>query len=96
MLTVIRDHQGQLEAVCEWVRVDAHGAWMVHGRYIFLNQLEVNAGVNLHTVRKQLVSIIGTLVPDAIAVYWERRDKPRRLPHVFQRTQLHQLKEVVV
>lgn len=96
MLTVIRDQAGRLEAACEWVRVDAHGTWTLYGRYIFIAQCELSPGVNPHRVRRHLVQEIGRLVPEAIAVYWVRRDKPRLHPHVFQRTQLHQLKEVTV
>ena len=95
-LTVLRDAQGRLDAACEWWLVDIEGHWSAFGEYVYLNQLEVIPGANLHAVRRQLVEQIGTLVPQARGVYWERRDRSVQRIHAFRRAQLRQLQEEVI
>jgi len=95
MLTVIRDERGALQAACDWWMVDTFGLWTPTGDYVWLNQLEINPGVNLHTVRRHLVEEIGRLVPHAIGVYWERRSHGVKRVHAFRREQLQQLCEEV-
>ena len=65
MLTVLRDANGYLHAVCEWWLVDAAGHWTPDGQYVFLHQLEISPGVNLHAVRKSLVAQISLQEPHA-------------------------------
>ena len=96
MLTVIRDEHGRLQAACEWWLVDDLGQWTPTGWYVWLNQLEANPDVNLHQVRRALVEEIGRLAPDAVGVYWERRDSFHPRLHAFRRDQLQQLREEVV
>ena len=96
MLTILRDADNRIEAACDWWLVDEHGWWEPKGRYVFINQIEVNTGVNLHRLRRYLVRRIGSMAPDAIGVYWERRDKCDAHLHAFKRTQLAQLKEEVM
>ena len=93
MLCVLRDIQGRLAAACDWWLVDELGHWHPLGRYVFLNQLEVSPGVNLHTVRRYLVEAIWRLTPYAVWVYWERRDSFNPKLRSFRREQLQQLKE---
>ena len=95
MLTVLRDAQGQLSAACDWWLVDAVGHWTPDGRYVFLHQLEMTPGVNVHTVRKQLVGMISLAVPGALGVFWHRDHDAYPRVHAFRRTQLQQLREDV-
>ena len=91
MLTTIRDAQGQLLAVCEWWLVDATGHWTPEGQYVFLHQLEISPGVNLHTVRKSLVEQISLQEPRALGVFWKREHDIYPRIHAFRREQLQQL-----
>ena len=93
MLCVLRDSQGRLVAACDWWLVDALGRWHPLGQYVYLDQLEVSQGVNLHRVRHYLVEEIGRLAPYAIGVYWERRDSFNPKLRSFRRDQLQQLKQ---
>ena len=94
-MTVMRDEAGTLQAACDWWLVTEGGQWSPYGHYVFLNQLDVTPGVNLHTVRQHLVREISRLAPYAVGVYWERREKPARRLHAFRREQLQQLREEV-
>mgnify|MGYP001567820041 CR=1 FL=1 len=91
MLTVLKGEAGQLQAACDWWLVDALGHWHPLGQYVYLNQLEVSPGVNLHRVRRHLVQEIGRLAPYATGVYWERRDSFNTKLRSFRREQLQQL-----
>ena len=95
MLTVMRDAQRRLEVACEWWLVDEQGHWTPRGQYVFLHQLEVNAGVNLHAVRKHLVSTVSLAVPGALGVFWKREHDAYPRVHAFRRSQLQQLQEEV-
>ena len=96
MLTILRDASGRLEAACDWWLVDAQGFWQpTTGRYIFLHELEVNPGVNLHMVRRHLVEQIGGMVPGALGVFWHREHDAFPRVHAFRREQLSQLREEV-
>ena len=95
MLTVVRDSQERLVAVCEWWLVDESGRWTPDGRYVFLHQLERTPGVNLHQVRNALVSQISLAVPGALGVFWHREHDAFPRPHAFRREQLQQLREEV-
>ena len=96
MLTVLRDGEGRLQAACEWWTVDDHGWWEPKGRHVFLNQIEINTGLNMHRFRRYLVDEIGRLAPDATGVFWNREDNVVQRTHGFKRSQLQQLKEVMV
>ena len=93
MLCVKRDTHGQIEATCDWWLVDALGRWHPLGQYVYLNQLEISPGVNLHRVRRHLVQEIGRLAPYAVGVYWERRNAFNPKLRSFRRDQLQQLKQ---
>lgn len=95
MLWILRSETGQLQAACDWWLVMEGGQWSPYGRYVFLNQLEVSPGVNLHRVRREMVQAISALAPYAVGVYWERRDRFSRRLHAFRREQLQQLREEV-
>ena len=95
MLTVLRDDAGHLQAACEWWLIDEAGHWTPEGHYVFLHQLDINPGVNLHTVRKSLVKQIGSQVPQALGVFWKREHDLFPRVHAFRREQLQQLCEEV-
>ena len=46
MLSVCRDAHGTLQAGLEWGLVDDFGTWAPYGRYVWVNQLEVNPNMN--------------------------------------------------
>ena len=91
MLTVVRDSVGWLQAVCDWWLVDEAGHWTPDGRYVFLHQLEMSPGINLHTIRKSLVAQISLAVPGALGVFWKRDHDAFPRVHAFRRAQLQQL-----
>ena len=95
MLWVLRGEGGNIQAVCEWWLVDERGQWTPEGRYVFLHQLEITPGVNLHMVRKSFVEQISLAVPGALGVFWHREHDAFPRPHCFRRGQLHQLCEEV-
>ena len=95
MLTVLRDEQGRLQAACDWWLVDTVGRWTPDGQYVFLHQLEINPGVNLHTVRKSLVAQISLHEPQALGVFWKREHDVFPRVNAFRREQLQQLREEV-
>ena len=88
MLTVMRDAQGHLEAVCDWWLVDEQGRWTPQGQYVFLHELEVNPGIKLHAVRKHLVSTISLAALGALGVFWKRDHDAYPRVHAFRRSQL--------
>ena len=94
MLTVLRAPDGTLQAACDWWLVDEQGFWNPYGIYVYLNRLESNPGINLHTVRCFLVKEISELVPQAVGVYWEPR--VRSGLRSFRRTHLAQLRQEVM
>lgn len=89
MLLVHRDAQGRIDAALDWWVVDASGAWNPFGESVWVNQLELTAGVRLTgTLRRQMVARIARLAPNCLQAYWERRDKPGMRLHRFYRHQL--------
>ena len=94
MLTVVRNNQDRIVAACDWWFVDEQGFWNPYGVYVYLNRLESNPGINLHTVRRFLVTEISALVPQAVGVYWEPRVQSGL--RSFRRTQLSQLRQEVM
>jgi len=96
MLTVMRDFEGRLQAACEWWTVDDQGWWEPRGRIVFINNLEVNKGLNLHRFRRYLTEEIGRVAPDATAVYWNRDANIVKRDHAFKRSALQQLRQGVM
>lgn len=88
MLTVIRSKGGFLHAVCEWWLVDGKGAFDLKGEYVFVDQLEVGPNADGRECIRQIIQQIAVQVPWAKYAYWERREKARRLPRLYSRTQL--------
>ena len=95
MLWVFRDEAGRLQAACSWWLVDVNGVYDSKGAYVYLDQLEISPGMNLQFLRRRMVIEIGCVVPWAVGVYWERRDRFTQRPHAFRREQLQQLREGV-
>lgn len=95
MLEILRDDDGHIQAACEWWLVDTQGHWTPEGQYVFLHQLEITPGVNLHTVRGWLVEQIGLHQPQALGVFWHRDHDAFPRPHAFRRSQLQQLQKEV-
>jgi hypothetical protein len=88
MLTVIRATNGQLEAVCEWTPVDDNGIADVHGKWIFVHQLEMTQGVRRSEVIRAVIWQIATLMPHAMGAYWQRHDQTHERLHWYLRGQL--------
>lgn len=95
MLWVCRSETGALQAACDWWLVDEAGHWTPEGRYVFLHELEVSPGVNLHTLRQQMVKDISQQAPQALGVFWKRAHDVFPRVHAFRREQLQQLREEV-
>lgn len=93
MLTVVRDNQGRIEAACEWTPVNAAGQPANDGHWVWINQLEISAGVRGTTAIRELIHLIAFQAPAVVGAYWERRDKRNATIRVFPREQL--LKEVM-
>lgn len=87
MLTVIRGEFGQLHAACEWWTVNEAGLRDPHGRYVWVEQLELPTVHPDDTVPAVIRDIAGR-APQAIGAYWVRRDKTGGQLHAFRRTRL--------
>ena len=88
MLTVIRDELGFIQAACDWWPVDDNGNWNPYGRYIWVEQLEVNSLLDGRKVIQKIIHDIGTRAPWAIAAYWIRRDSTADKQHAYGRSRL--------
>ena len=93
MLTVIRDDIGCILAACDWWPVDIDGNWTPNGRYIWVEQLEINSLIDGKDIIRKIIDDIGTRCPWAAGAYWIRRDSTGERPHAFKRFRL--MKEVV-
>lgn len=91
MLT-LRDAQGQLEACCEFWRVNPDGTRNEHGVYVWVHQIEVSEGVNLARVFYEIIRRIARSCPDAQGAYWQRA-KTDEKPHFYTRTRLLQRRD---
>ena len=88
MLAVMRDVRGHLQAVSEWWLVDEQGRWNPTGRYVWINQLEVNPGVAWRGWMRDTIHHVARLCPQTVGAYWERRDKSPGVLHAYRRDQL--------
>ena len=88
MLLVRRDPQDRLEALIDYYVVDENGQLDANGQWVFVNQLELNPGVNGKKIIRQFIQQIQMLCPTANFGYWERRDKPKRNLRTYTRRQL--------
>lgn len=90
MLTVFRDNIGSITAACEWWTVDADGMWNPgkDGKYVWVEQLEINPFMDSRDIIRRIIIDIATRVPWAVGAYWERRDQPTNHIHAFRRNQL--------
>lgn len=89
MLTTLRTN-GQIQLCCEWWLVNDLGTqdW-THGKYVWVEQLEISKGYEGKSLITQLIEQIANTVPQAVGAYWLRRDKtgPQKL-HAFRRKRL--------
>lgn len=89
MILVERNTQGHLEAVMEYSIVDESGAPRpFSGKYVRVDQLEVNPGSNYRPFLKRCIQQIADWHPQTIAAYWQRRDKPGQPQLGFTRNRL--------
>ena len=96
MMTVLRDAQDRLQAVCEWWVVNEQGVTMPWGKYVWVNTLEMNPGVHGANMIRQIIQQIATTAPQAVGAYWEREQKTAHRLHAFRRIRLmHQLEKEV-
>ena len=89
MLIVHRDAQDRLDGVCQYFLVDEQGRFDPQGKYVMVNQLELNPGVQSRRMIRHVIAEIARLCPTATAAYWERRNKATPLFRGYFRHQLH-------
>lgn len=93
MLLVHRDTIGNLTAAIDYQVVNDHGQPDPDGRYIWIEQLEINFLADGKEHIHRFIQEIAELQPLALGAYWQRRDRRSRL-YWFHRMQLMGLKEV--
>lgn len=94
MLTILRTPTDHLLAVCEWWMVDVMGQFDPYGKYVWVNDLQINPGVQSLNIIRQVIRDIAHRVPFAVGVYWHRQYQLRDGIRGYQRKQL--VKEVMV
>lgn len=91
MMTTIRDVHGHITATCEWVPIDRRGHQTNDYTLVYVNQVELSAGVDPKTAIREVILDIATRAPAAEGAYWERRDSTgvgQIEPHYFTRRRL--------
>lgn len=84
MLEVIRDEQGRMTAVCEWLTFNQEGKLDEHGLTVFIGELEINPEHRGKGVIRQLAREIRKKAPQASRVFWFRMSKyPKRGHRVY-------------
>lgn len=97
MLLVQRDAAGHLLGAINYEPVNATGGVdrTITNGWLWIEQLELSAGVDSRTVIRQFIQDIATLNPEVQGAYWVRRDSTGDRPHWFTRSRLVQHSEEV-
>ena len=88
MLLVHRDAHDYVDAALCYDLVDETGQVTPTGRYVYLHQLELNPGVNLHRMATYFIQAVASLCPEALGAYWHRRDRFADRVRAYRRDQL--------
>jgi len=93
MIACLRDEQGRITAVCEYLCFK-DGAMDDNGKDVFIGELEVNPEHRGNGVFKKLVKEVYTKNPEFQRVVWFRGYKyPDRAPSIYTREKI--LKHIV-
>ncbi len=88
MLEVIKDENGNIQAVCEWWLVNADGSFNPNGDIVWISEVEINQIARNNGILKTFIKKITDMVPQAKAGYfWRLRKYPNRKPHLYTREQ---------
>lgn len=94
MLEIIRDEQGNMQAVCEFNRVDKDGKLDKQGRYIYIANMEINPSARGNGMLKKFIKLVSDRIKDFDACYFKREKKYNGRLRMYTRQQwLNQLKE---
>ena len=75
MLCVKRDTAGRIEAAAEVRLVDDVGTLDPEGRWAWVEQVEVNPGLEAREVFRYIMAYFARWMPTAMWCYWVRKDK---------------------
>ena len=87
MIEVIRDEDGNIKAVCEWLLLNEQGLISEQGVYLLICELEINPGSRGNGVLRKIIKNIYVKCPEFKTCAFVRETKyPGRSPRVYTRS----------
>ena len=75
MIDVMRDPEGRITAVCEWLLFNDKGEMDEKGQTIFIGELEISEGHRGNGIIRGFIRRLAGFNPQATRVFWFREKK---------------------
>lgn len=89
MIECIRDVNGDITAVCEWLLMNEDAKIDDNGRFVYIGEIEINKKHQNNGIIKEFIKRISEKCPKAEKVFFVREYKyPGRKPRIYTREQI--------
>lgn len=86
MLEIIKDTQGNIQAVCEWYLVDENGNFDQKGEFVWINEVEISPQYRNNGILKYFTkTIIEKASTAKFGYFWRQKKYPDRKPRIYHK-----------